>query len=365
MNRALELSLRASGQTSPNPMVGAVVVKNGNIIAEAFHEKAGGDHAERAALKTAGAEAAGSTLYVSLEPCCHKGKTPPCTDIIIQSGIKKVVAACLDPFPHVQGRGVEILRKAGIEVETGLLEKKARRINETFFCYHEKRRPFIILKWAMTLDGRTSTDNGQSKWITSEKSRLNVHSQRSLVDAILVGSGTVLKDNPRLDVRLPDYTGPHPCKIILAPDLDLPVNLNVFKSGGKVLIYHGESEDNEFKNRADRLKEAGAEIVALPLSNGKLEIKSLLRSMYDKQIQSVLVEGGRITAGMFMQAHAVDKITAYISPRIIGGRKATSPLIYDGVATVNLGPFLKDVVFKQFDSDIYLDGYVENTLVLS
>lgn len=356
MRRALELAAQARGQTSPNPMVGAVLVKNNKIIAEGWHQKAGEDHAERAALKKAGESARGATLYVTLEPCCHYGKTPPCTDIIIESGVSRVVAAVRDPFPKVSGEGFNILNKAGIQVVEGVLQKEARRLNEVFFTVHEKNRPFVMLKWAMSLDGRTSNDFGHSKWITSEESRKFAHILRSNYDAILVGAGTVIADNPKLTVRLPDFNRPQPACVVLDPGLDIPTSAALLKEDHKIYIVSSPIEGARMIKIADKLRQKGAEIISIDAQNEKFHIPSVLKELLQVGIQSIFVEGGRRVAGSFLEADVVDKIGAFIAPKIIGGFAPASPLICNTSCSKDFHP-LKDVTIKCIGLDVYIEAY--------
>ena len=228
LRRALELAGKAEGRTSPNPMVGAVVIKNGKTIAGGYHRRAGGPHAEIVALKKAGTQVRDAVVFINLEPCCHQGKTPPCTEALIQSGISKVVVGMQDPNPLVRGKGIRRLRQAGIEVETGVLKPECERLNEVFIKYITTGKPFVILKSAVSLDGKIATSGGDSKWITGEPARRKVHQLRDRMDAILVGSGTVLKDNPRLTTRLPGKTGHNPVRIILDYRGRVPYKARVF-----------------------------------------------------------------------------------------------------------------------------------------
>ncbi len=357
MQRALELAAQARGQTSPNPMVGAVLVKNGKIIAEAWHQKAGEDHAERIALKKAGKSAQGATLYVSLEPCCHFGKTPPCVDIIKQSGVSRVVAAVRDPFPQVSGKGFDVLKDAGIEVVEGVLEKEARRLNDVFFTVHEKKRPFVMLKWAMSLDGRTSDDWGHSKWITCEQSREFAHRLRSWHDAILVGVGTIIADKPKLTVRLRDFNRTQPACIILDPKLDTPPDSPCFNEDHEIYIISSPIKGIALKNKAEKLIQKKAKIISIDAHNEKFHIPTVLKELLQAGIQSIFVEGGRCVAGSFFEAEVVDKIGAFIAPKIIGGFAPTSPLICNPSCNKDFRP-LQDVAIKTIGSDVYIEAYL-------
>ena len=357
MKRALTLAARGKGGTSPNPAVGAVVVRGRRIIAEGWHKKAGEPHAERIALEKAGVKAKGATLYVTLEPCCHHGKTPPCTDIIIQSGVSRVVTAVRDPFKKVSGKGIRILKQAGVEVIENVLREDAARLNEDFFTFHRYKRPFVTLKWAMSLDGRTSTDTAHSKWITSEKSRRYSHKLRSRYDAIVAGIGTVLADNPRLTVRLPRYRGRQPLRVILDPRLETPENAALFEDPSGIILAAGKRAARRSEHK-HILKKKGAKILPIPLKNGSLSIIPLLRELYNKGVQSLYVEGGRRVAGSFFKSGYVDKIIVFMAPKIIGGIQATSPLIFKGPAETPRMGLLENIKTRRIDDDILIEGYV-------
>jgi diaminohydroxyphosphoribosylaminopyrimidine deaminase/5-amino-6-(5-phosphoribosylamino)uracil reductase len=357
MKRALKLAGRARGQTSPNPMVGAVLVKKGIILSESYHRRAGEKHAERIALEKAGSSARGATLYVTLEPCCHFGKTPPCTNIIIQSGVSRVVSAVQDPFPEVSGKGFRILKKAGIQVESGLLEQEARRLNEVFFTFHEKKRPFVMLKWAMSLDGRTSTDSGHSRWITGLLARKWAHRLRSYHDAVCVGVNTVIMDDPLLTVRLPGYRGKQPACVILDESLHTPPDAAVFQHPHKVCIVSGTVKGKAMLRRAKKLESRGAVIAQLKLSNLVIDILSLVEFLHHEGIQSVFVEGGRRVAGSFFDAGMVDKLGVFIAPKIVGGQEPTSPVVCPGIERMNEEPDLSPWRLKRLGSDLYLEAY--------
>jgi len=338
-------------------MVGAVLVKNSRIIAEGYHHRAGEDHAERIVLKKAGHSAKNATLYTNLEPCCHWGRTPPCTDIILESGIRRVVSAVRDPFPGVCGRGLRILRDAGVEVTEGVLKNEARRLNEVFFTFHEKKRPFVMLKWAMSLDGRTSTDSGQSKWISSEASRRMAHRMRSWYDGIVVGAGTVLMDNPQLTVRLTGYKRRQPVCIILDATFRTPPDAALFRAERRVIIAGGAVKDAAIRKRALRLETQGAEIIILPVRDGLVDIPSLMQKLYKMGLQSIFVEGGRHVAGSFFKAGMVDKLGVFLSPRIIGGLKPASPLLFKGPLSIKDCPDFTIDKIKCSGTDFYLEAY--------
>lgn len=341
-------------------MVGALLVRGNKILAEAYHVRPGEDHAERKVLKKAGPLAKGSTLYVTLEPCCHFGKTPPCTDIIIESGVSHVVAGVRDPFPEVAGKGFQILKKAGIHVTEGVLKDQATRLNETFFTFHEKKRPFVTIKWAMSLDGRTSNDSGHSRWITGDKARSFAHKLRMWHDAIIVGVNTVLLDDPRLTVRIPGFKGRQPVCVILDSQLRTPPQAALFKENHSVIIAYGSIKGQTLVQRAKKLESIGAKLVQIPCKEKYLDIPSLARALFKEGIQSVLVEGGRQVAGSFIQARMVDKLMVFISPKLIGGFSATCPLIFKGISQMTGAIGLEDLRLRRLGPDILLEGYVNN-----
>lgn len=311
MKLALQLAQSAEGQTSPNPLVGAVCVKNGQIIGTGAHLKAGTPHAEVHALEMAGTEAIGAELYVTLEPCAHHGKTPPCTDLIISSGIRRVVIASTDPNPSVNGRGIELLKKAGIEVVTGVLQEEADYLNRAFFHFIQYGKPYVTLKSAVTLDGRLATQNGDSKWITSETSRTDVHKLRHTHDAILVGVETVLHDNPFLTTRLP-HGGKNPIRIILDRQLRTPKTANVITDGAVETIFFTleSTKDTHFAENPN------VSIEKIPDSANFLQ--AVLTSLAEKGIMTLFVEGGSRIHTSFMDSQLADEIYLYVAPKLIG-----------------------------------------------
>ena len=322
MRLALELAAKGGGKTRPNPMVGAVVVANGRVVGSGYHRRAGGPHAEVVALRQAGARARGATLYVSLEPCAHTGRTPPCVEAVLRSGVRRVVAAMVDPNPLNRGRGIRRLKSRGLQVKAGVLEGAARRLNELFVNRMEKGRPFVTVKMAQSLDGKIATRAGQSRWITGPKARRWVHRLRSEVDAILVGIRTVLKDDPRLTVRSGGVKGAAPLKVILDSKLRTPPKARIFSSCGPVLIAATAAAP---RAREKRLVRAGAEVVRLPSRGGRVDLKALLKELAQREISHLLIEGGGETIASAFQARAVDRVAWFISPRIIGGRGAAAP----------------------------------------
>jgi len=356
MQRALNLARQAEGRTSPNPIVGAVIVKNGKVIGEGYHHYAGGAHAEVYALKKVGQEAKGATVYVTLEPCSHYGKTPPCANALINAGVKRVLIAMKDPNPKVAGEGINLLKQAGIETEVGLLEDEARRVNEVFIKYITANKPFVILKNAMTLDGKIATKTGDSKWISGTESRHLVHRLRDKADGILVGIGTVLADNPRLTTRLPQG-GQDPIRIVLDSRLRIPLNADIInqESDAKTIIVTLKSSDEKKKQE---LMEKGVEIIEVGGRNN-IDLNLLLDFLADREISSLLVEGGSRVSSSFLEAGLVDKLYYFIAPKIIGGSDAISVVSGQGVSQIRDGIKIINKEVSLVGEDILVVGYPE------
>ena len=344
---ALALKLAKKGNPSPNPKVGAVVVENGKVIGKGYHKKAGEPHAEVNALQ--GITAEGATLYVNLEPCSHYGKTPPCTQMIIKSGIKRVVCAMRDPNPLV--RGIEELRENGIEVEVGLMEAEARKLNEKFIKYTEKKIPFVTVKCAVSLDGKIASNSGDSKWITNEKSRRYAHRLRGEYDAILVGINTVLQDDPGL--RAENENGNEkkdPLRIIVDSTLRTPVDAKVL-SDSNVLIATTEQYNREKRE----ILEKKAEIWVC--GNQKVDLKELIKKLGREGITSVFIEGGSEVNASAVKEKIVDKFLFFVAPKLITGRNAKGPIGGEGIETMDNIILLKDITVKRFDDDILVEAY--------
>jgi diaminohydroxyphosphoribosylaminopyrimidine deaminase/5-amino-6-(5-phosphoribosylamino)uracil reductase len=357
MRNALALAAKGRGRTSPNPMVGAVIVKQGKVVGRGFHQRAGADHAEIVALTEAGEDAAGATLYCTLEPCCHHGRTPPCTEAIVQADVKRVVVASIDPSAKVRGKGIAALTAAGVEVSVGCLAEEAGRLNEFFNVFHEWGRPFVTLKWAMTLDGRTGTDTNHSRWISNEKSRQYVHKLRAEHDAILIGIGTILADDPMLDVRIEGYDGPQPRRVILDGNLAIPRRARVLRErrGGAVILIATAAAS---KDRRAALEEDGHRVVVLPGRRRLIDVRKLMDFLTREEILSVLCEGGRQIETALLQEGVVDKIVAFIAPKIIGGRSLRSPVENLGLTLMDQAIQLKRTRWQAFDEDLCLEGYL-------
>lgn len=347
MKLAISLARATIGQTSPNPAVGAVLVKDGCLISTGVHLEAGTPHAEVHAISAAGPKANGATLYVTLEPCSHYGKTPPCAEAIIHSNIKKVFVACLDPNPLVAGRGIEMLRKAGLTVEVGLCEEEALLLNEKFFHFIQTNTPFVTIKAAVTLDGKTATKTGDSKWITSEAARRDVHTLRHEHDAILIGINTVLLDNPLLTTRRPQG-GKNPIRVILDSQLKIPLHANILQDkSAKTIIFTGNCIDQTKKNEIESF---GAEVISF--QSRSISIEEVLNELGERKILSVLVEGGSEVHASFIKSHLYQQIIVYIAPKMIGGRESI-PFIGGGsLEKIADGTQLRFTKIEQIGPDI-------------
>lgn len=350
MKMALELAKKGAGRVNPNPMVGAVIVKDGKVISTGFHEKYGGFHAERNAILNCGMDMSGAEMYVTLEPCCHYGKTPPCTEIIIKSGIKKVIVGCIDDNPIVENKGIKILRENNIEVITGVLEKECRELNEVFFHYIKNKTPFVIMKYAMTADGKISTYTGHSKWITGSIAREHVHQTRNRLSGIMVGIGTVLADNPMLSCRIEN--GVNPTRIVCDSSLKIPIDCNIVKTAADIptIIAAGKNYNMEKKKL---LEESG--ITVITTESEKTDLISLMKIIGQKGIDSVLLEGGGELNYSALTAGIVNKVYVYIAPKIFGGRGAKSPVGGQGAAFADKGFMLSAKNIRNLGDDIFIE----------
>ncbi len=347
LKETLNLAKKGMGWTNPNPMVGAVLVKQGRVLGRGYHKGVGLPHAEIEALKNCKKDPRGAALYVNLEPCAHFGRTPPCTDALIRSGIKKVVCCTLDPNLKVHGQGKVKLEKAGIFFKAGFLENEARLLNEAFFTFHEKKRPFVVLKFAASLDGKLATGTGDSKWITNEKARQFARKLRGQYQSVLVGINTVLQDDPHLGVRKAGKKDP--VRIILDPNLRISFKAQVLRDQNVIVATTAKANLKKRK----QLEEKGFIVLVF---DGFIEIQKLLAELGKRQIISVLVEGGGKTLGEFVDAKAVDKVYAFHAPIIIGGEKAIS-ITGEGVKSVQEAVRLKNITFKKFDDNLLTTGY--------
>jgi diaminohydroxyphosphoribosylaminopyrimidine deaminase/5-amino-6-(5-phosphoribosylamino)uracil reductase len=356
MRRALELAERGRGCVEPNPLVGAVVVRDGQLIGEGWHQRYGEAHAEVHALAAAGDAARGATLYVTLEPCCHHGKTPPCTDLVLRAGIRRVVAAMLDPFPRVSGQGVAQLRAAGLAVEVGLEETAAQRLNAPYLKLLTTGRPYVHAKWAMTLDGKIATRTGDSHWISNEGSRRRVHTLRGRMDAILVGSGTVRADDPLLTARPP---GPRtPVRVVLDSHGDLPAACQLLRTAREVPLLVATGPDITPAQR-QTLLDAGAEVLPVPATTGRPDTLALLDELGRRRMTNILVEGGAVLLGSFRDARAIDEVHVFIAPILAGGAGAPTPMAGMGAERIGDALSLTECQVETIDGDAHLHGRIK------
>ncbi|WP_300667191.1 bifunctional diaminohydroxyphosphoribosylaminopyrimidine deaminase/5-amino-6-(5-phosphoribosylamino)uracil reductase RibD [Desulfoluna sp.] len=360
MEMALALATRSIGWTSPNPAVGAVVVKNGQVVGRGRHKVCGGPHAEVFALDEAGEEARGADIYVTLEPCNHTGKTPPCTEKILAAGIRRVFIAMEDPNPVAAG-GIDRLRAQGVEVTCGLLREKAEAINEGFIKHVQTGRPFVIAKSAATLDGRTAASTGHSQWITGEKSRRHVHELRHAVDAIMVGIGTVKADNPSLTCRL-ETGGKDPIRIVLDSRLSMDEDARVLqlKSDSDTIVVCGKipEEPCEARQKKARLEAAGARVLEVPLKDQRVDLASLMAILGKEKIQSLLIEGGATLLKSALDAKIVDKFRIYLAPKLLTGDDGFPITAGKGPLSMNEALTLSRVAVRHFDNDVMIEGYL-------
>ena len=360
MKHALSLAELALGYTSPNPAVGAVIVKDAMVVGVGFTQSPGSAHAEIMALRQAKERAQGASMYVALEPCCHYGRTPPCVKAIVEAGISEVHVALVDPNPLVSGEGVRQLREAGITVHVGEHEEEARKLNESYIKFITTGMPFVIAKFAMSLDGKIATRTGDSKWISSYESRHYVHRLRHTVDAIMVGANTVLTDDPQLSARRCSGRGGktrvQPLRIIIDGKGKTPSTARVFKEPGKTLIVAAKPMDEQ---KAKALMGAGAEIVELPAKENIIDLEELFKLMGQRQVASILVEGGSDLFGSLFDRYLVDKVLVYIAPIIIGGKKAKHAISGDGVSKIADAIHLQHMHMECSGSDVLISGYVQ------
>lgn len=357
IRRALELAERGRGIVSPNPMVGAVVVDDGRVVGEGWHAGPGTPHAEADALDRAGKSARGATLYVNLEPCNHYGRTPPCTEAIASSGVSRVVASIPDPNPAVDGGGFKRLRASGVSVETGLLAADAERLNEAFLKHVRTGIPFVTLKLAATLDGKIAARDGSSTWITSEASRAEAHRLRAIADAVMVGSGTVLADDPRLTVRRPDYEGAPVLRVAIDSTGRIPPTARLFDGEAPAVI---ATTDRAPIERREAWRTAGADVLVLGRdADGRVALVELLAALGKHDVQSVLVEGGSTLAGALVRDGALDKLVIFLAPKILGGAAAPGMVGGDGLPTLAHALTLEISGVRRIGPDIEVEAYVQ------
>nr|WP_206151559.1 bifunctional diaminohydroxyphosphoribosylaminopyrimidine deaminase/5-amino-6-(5-phosphoribosylamino)uracil reductase RibD [Clostridium sp. SM-530-WT-3G] len=385
MQLALMLARKGEGSVSPNPLVGAVIVKNNRIIGMGYHEKYGENHAERNAIKNSFEDVEGSTIYVTLEPCAHYGKTPPCIDLIIEKKFKRVVIGMLDPNPLVAGKSIKKLQDNNIEITVGIKEKECRKLNEVFIKYITKKVPFVVLKSAMSLDGKIATSNGESKWITSSESRKDSHKLRNKYMGILVGINTVIQDNPRLNCRidkdeLNDYSNllgyikqynlsvadgfelkfgkrevRNPIRIIVDSNLRIPMNSEVINDGGITIVGTVKGCNEGKKNK---LESMGIKVIETESNYGKVNLTELIRKLGEEGIDSILIEGGGNINFSVLEEGIVDKVRFYIAPKIIGGEKSKSSIEGSGFLELDQSVELKNMEFEKIDKDFVITGYI-------
>jgi len=354
MRMALHLAEKGKGRTSPNPMVGAVLLKRGKVVGEGYHAQAGEPHAEIIAIKKAGEKAKGATLFLNLEPCTHYGKTPPCVPAVIEAGVRKVIVGMEDPNPLVKGRGMVLLKQAGLDVKLGVLEKECYRLNEAFCKYIVRHEPFIILKVAATLDGKLATRNGESQWITGETSRRFVHRLRDQVDGVVVGIGTVMKDDPMLTTRI--RGGRDPYRIVFDSRLRIPENAKVVDlSPSKTIVATTEMAS---RDKIERLQKKGVQILISDSKLGKVDLKSSLLKLGEMGMISLLVEGGSQINGSFLDQGLIDKIFLFLSPKLIGDPLAPGIFSGAGIASLKEATSIKDLKVRRVGEDILLEGYL-------
>lgn len=357
MERALELAAKGRGTTTPNPLVGAVIVKNGRIIGEGYHIRAGEGHAEVNAFKNAVEDVTGATMYVTLEPCSHYGKTPPCADKIVEKKIGRVVVGALDPNPLVAGRGIEKIRNAGIPVITGILAERSIALNEVFMKYIVTKRPFVLLKAAMSLDGKIATADGESQWISCEASREEVHRLRHELTGIMAGIGTVLADNPMLNCRIPG--GKQPVRIIVDSHLSIPETSKLVCSAKEFPLVVATLEKSDAAKK-ERLEAQGLKVIEVPADKGgHVDLNILMERLGEMKIDSILLEGGGRLAEGALKAGIVDKVQFYIAPMLIGGESAKTPVEGPGISALSEAWHISDWKAETIGDDIKITGYIK------
>lgn len=354
MQRAIELAAKGGGWTNPNPNVGAVIVKAGRIIGEGYHKRCGELHAERNAFASLTEDATGATIYVTLEPCCHYGKTPPCTEAIIENHIARVVIGSRDPNPLVSGKGANLLREKGIVVEEDFMREECDKLNAIFFHHITTGKPYVAMKYAMTLDGKIATRTGASKWITGDMAREHVHKIRSRYAAIMAGIGTVLADDPMLNAR---FEGAHqPVRVVVDTRLQIPEDSNLVKTAGEyeTIVACGNIDEN-IQDKKNRLKKQGVQVVEMPLVEGHVDLRSLMEYLAEKKLDSVYIEGGGTLHEAALRAGIVNHVFAYVAPKIFGGSDAKTPVEGKGVSVPGEGATFKLMETKALGDDLLLE----------
>ena len=358
MKLALSLAEKGRGYVNPNPLVGAVIVKDGKVIGEGYHTAFGKPHAEIEAINSATEDIKGATMYVTLEPCCHQGKTPPCTEAIIKNQLARVVVATTDPNPLVSGSGIEKLKQSNIEITVGVLEEMAKIQNEVFIHYMTTNLPFAILKYAMSLDGKIACHTGDSKWITSEKSRTDVHRLRSSVSAVVTGIGTILSDDASLNVRLIDSKGREPHRIVVDSAARISLDAKILNLDSKSDTYIAVTEAAS-DEKLRKLEDYGAKIIMTKSKDGKVDLEELWKELGFLGMDSILIEAGEQLNAALLEAKLVNKIRAYIAPKIIGGTNAKSPIGGYGATNMSEVINLKSMNVTHIENDFVVEGYVK------
>ncbi len=359
MQQALDLAAQGRGYVEPNPLVGCVIVAEGEAVGKGWHKAYGGPHAEVDALRDAGERARGATMYVTLEPCCHQGKTPPCADAVIDAGLSRVVVARRDPFPQVAGGGIERLQQAGIQVDVGVLGDAAQEMNLPYLHLVQTGQPWIIAKWAMTLDGKIASRSGHSQWISGEASRDVVHQLRGRVDAIMVGSRTAAVDNPRLTAR--GEKRRTALRIVIDSEANLPVTSQLVQTAGEepVLVAVSEQADAE---RCRALEQAGCEVFCCTATTHGERLQELLKELGNRRLTNVLVEGGGGLLGALFDIEQINEVHAFIAPKLIGGQQSPTPLDGEGQQQIPQLASLGSFQWQQLGDDLYLHGLVRRDI---
>lgn len=356
MKMALRLARKGVGWVNPNPMVGAVLVKNGMVIGKGYHEYFGGPHAEVNAINSAEEPVDGSTLFVTLEPCSHHGKTPPCAELIVRKGIRRVVVGLIDPNPLIQGKGIQYLTNHGVMVESGLLENEVSKLNEVFIKFIRERKPFVLFKTAMTLDGKIATVSGDSRWISGPESRLFVQGLRQQYAAIMVGIGTVLKDNPRLDARRNRKISRDPLKLIVDSHARIPLDANVLVQQPQLTMIVTTQEASQAK--LQQIQHTGAQVLICPAKNNQVDLQYMMLALGAMEIDSVLLEGGSTLGFSAFRDGIIDKVLLFMAPKIAGGRKAPTAVGGEGIQKIRDAITVEHLRVKKISNDFLVEGYV-------
>lgn len=357
MKRAIELSKNGYGTVNPNPLVGAVIVNDGKIIGEGFHEYFGGPHAEINAINNTNGETKNTSLFVTLEPCSHFGKTPSCSEEIIRRKFAKVIVGCIDPNPLIAGKGIEMMRNAGIEVKTGVLENEIKKLNEVFFKFIVKKLPFVVMKTAMSLDGKIATKIGNSKWISGEQSRTIVHELRNQYSGIMVGINTIIKDDPLLNIRNITGKTKNPIRIIIDSTARIPLETKVLNTPEISQTIVAVTDKAPLK-KINQIKQHGNHVIICQQTNKRVDLKNLMQELAKRNIDSILLEGGGTLNYEALKHGIIDKVIAFIAPKIIGGKNALTPVEGEGISQLNNAIELNNMKIIQSGQDIMIEAYL-------